>query len=894
MRYLRKGLAIVIALSMVLSLFVFNFAVSANTMSFNVEAVGSANLAELEPGDEITLTLNSAGFAGATSLIFEFAIPAGFTLTDIAGDNFIPRATSNGAPVPLAEATLIGFWDADLLGLFPITIPDPLGVFTFEVADAAPEGAATFGWSFANAETPGGSVDLVADDAVAPSTPITVAPSDDGDEHIFFFIRPSADESPRRPGYDAFPAGEAEIREGGTRVLTPGGLYEALVFVIGPNMGIRQLIGIFDITDETISVDVNGTAEDQPLIEIVAFYQTDDFNDSDWVAFHTNMWGAGNPLRYQARQQVGHTGGHTAPEGHVDFINEAGRFAVALEQEPEMVIGNVAIWPVVPLVLTDEPFHVSTLTFRVHEDARDGEDIPLFSATNEAAGFSPHFDAMRPMGMGTDALVIQSWFSYVGTNAFGVPHPFARLFNIDSVHYVDIDDAWEIEIDQDPTPEWILNDRTGATTFELVADVDGPVTAGEIVTWSVVPNPAHPNLEDYFEFENADSDIGDEYVVVEVTLTNDEFYGWVEFTVIRQRYEDDDEYVRTILTTWVEIAYVEIYNEAGVSVVDNEDSPTQLSVGQTYEFEAEVRRDEYTPDWVVWCDVEEDWVPAPGAGEAQDRTHSWVVSIWDSTLEEWVAADPADYDLDDDDFTPNRVGRFRLTAISNDEDRADIDELEGLLAHTFVNVVGRLNLEGRAVLTGKFMFDVGDWDWGVMEGISNYGILVELINRDDNNAVVYSTTSELYGYWEMEGVPVDADLLEAIEDGYVVLRVSRHGTVDRDGTGDRAEAYMDAVFTLNATGENWTFATNETRVVPGFTVLHPGAFMNLPTARTTVTSLDVSVIRALVGLPGTGDFEIFNISERFGINIHDFNSVVLSQGVLVNRGNLVTNGVVTP
>jgi len=65
-------------------------------------------------------------------------------------------------------------------------------------------------------------------------------------------------------------------------------------------------------------------------------------------------------------------------------------------------------------------------------------------------------------------------------------------------------------------------------------------------------------------------------------------------------------------------------------------------------------------------------------------------------------------------------------------------------------------------------------------------------------------------------------------------------------------------------------------------LLRPGAIMDLgDTPRTTVTAGDVSMMRAQVGLPGDGFLQGLDVNEIWGIDIHDFNAVIMSQNVPV-------------
>jgi len=866
MRSLRKGLAIVIALSMVFSMFVFNFATSAavTSMSFTAVAVDGADPEAWELDDVIELTLNITA-TGVSVMDLEFGVPAGLRLTAISDSDWSGSAIPYGPDVPFAQVNYIFFTGWGVPG--PVT-------FTFEVTDVALAEDAEFDWIRADAFLESADLldpptDLIdgGNGVAQPSGPIVQAPAGD---HFFFFIRPYAGEDEQRVGHPFFGVDpdEAQIRAGGTRALTPGGMYEALIFMMDlDGTLVRIAVGAFDITDE----DVDG----EPLIEVVSFEQGVDFIASDFYAFEVNVHGPGDPLRYQAAP--------AARAGHIDYINEAGRFFVALEL-PYSLAGQ----PNIPGQPIATGFHAATLTFRVHEDARDLANIPLFTSVHELVGESDHWDAISVGAVhegeeGQENKMVTSWlveseeYTHVYVPGVWEETRYRLVYsfvNRDSVHYVDIDDVWEIEIDQDEVPEWRLNDRTGETTFELVADVNRPVIAGEIVTWSADRAG--------IEFENVPSEIGDEYVTVEVTVTDPDFYGWVEITVTRGRYDGDDEYAYTEYTAWIEIAFVEIYNEDGTEVLtDNEDDPTLLSVGEEFEFSAVVYRAEY--------DLEDPANP-------KNTEYDWTdvrISVWNAGLEEWewVVADPSYYDLTDGVFTPFVAGRFRLTATSD-----DIAARPGLYAHTYVFVTGRLNLEGRFTLAGKFEFNVYDWQWNhgdTMRDIVNAGILVELIDMETNTRIhpdAYTRTDGL-GNWSLTNVLIDADLIDVFaEPNRIRLRASRRGEYDRDGAGNfvRTEGYLNAEIGLNTVGGGVAF--DSTIFIVPHVRLHPGAFMPddlLPGGvRNNVTSFDVSLIRALVGSEATGLSQAFDVNEIWGIDIHDFNSVVTAQQVNILRATL--------
>ena len=168
---MRKGLAIVVALSMVLALFTFNFTVSAATATISASVVGAT---EVEAGDTVQVVINAVSETNFEVLAFDINIPEQLELVSftagagVDADGFIPRSGPGwGAVAPGA---------ADRLAVVQDAAPavSPFVTLNFEVREGAAGGPAAITITGVEAFAPGGAEVVYT----AQNTSVTIITND--------------------------------------------------------------------------------------------------------------------------------------------------------------------------------------------------------------------------------------------------------------------------------------------------------------------------------------------------------------------------------------------------------------------------------------------------------------------------------------------------------------------------------------------------------------------------------------------------------------------------------------------------------------------------------------------------------------------------------------------
>jgi len=237
------------------------------------------------------------------------------------------------------------------------------------------------------------------------------------DNNIRFFIRAvSSTVEPANEPQLIAGGDPALINAAGRVELSPGGQYEALIYITGLG-AVHQVVGTFGF--------------DPNLVHIDAFNTTPAFDNSSFEALGTNHGVGQNPLLYQAGVGIG-----------TENINAAGRFFAALGG-PGTVTGTA-----IPATVGADA-HFFTIVFTVDPGAADGVEL-LFEPIDEIAEpplfnhafnmLTATFDACLILGLPA-GLYFASWFTVPTIIPPDDPEggsdvPFHRIQ--DSMNYVEI------------------------------------------------------------------------------------------------------------------------------------------------------------------------------------------------------------------------------------------------------------------------------------------------------------------------------------------------------------------------------------------------------------------------------------------------------------------------
>ena len=277
-----------------------------------------------------------------------------------------------------------------------------------------------------------------------------IADFNQDDNNIRFFIREVGSTVTPSTEVELIAGGDPALMNAANRVeLSPGGQYEALIYVTGTDWWVHQVVGTFGFDTNLVNIDAFNT---EP-----AFYA------SPFEAIGANQGVGQNPLLYQAGVGIG-----------TENINEAGKFFVALG-EPGSVTGGQ-----IPDTVGANS-HFFTLVFTVDEGAADGTGILLFEPIHEIALTPANIAFLGLTAAFPDhaGMYFSSWYTSAGSTAF-------NRIN-DSMNYVDIESS------QTPPPEEVI-------VFE---NDDGTVTI--IVRY---PNWTYGTLVTLYDSQTGGSRIG--------------------------------------------------------------------------------------------------------------------------------------------------------------------------------------------------------------------------------------------------------------------------------------------------------------------------------------------------------------------------------------------------